>query len=347
MLRDTPQSIISVANHKKPDFLPDTAWNLLGNPMSWGKLSWLFLAQACTMIPDPDGFKGWAVSTFAANLQATDDRDYIYGLLGVSGIPVTPDYSPKNTTSQVYTNPLAFLSLAGTGKHGHSDLPTWVPDYRKRRKASPPWRYSASNFRSADQGDSTSSPAHRACYPYVADETQSLFSWGKDMGHITLFTNCRHDSDPQILASFMSFANSFTTRTSKYVTGIPAAQAIIRLLSLDKTKKDCQDLVDNAMNLAMLITYLNMPKSQTVTKTWSSNWDHDLLNMAFSPSELAPMKVGLNVPEELSSWSLERRREAVSGIMTVLYNYKFFETNRGYLGAVDFDILEGDRLCTL
>ncbi|KAJ4109120.1 hypothetical protein NW765_004000 [Fusarium oxysporum] len=166
MLRDTPQSVISVANDKKPEFLPDAAWNLLSNPMTWGKISWLFLAQARPKIPDPDGFKGWAVSTFAANLQATDDRDYIYGLLGVSGILMTPDYSSKNTTSQVNTkymagwlkaahtqqtthahSSLAFLSLAGTGKYGHSDLPSWVPNYRKKREASSPWCYSASNFR--------------------------------------------------------------------------------------------------------------------------------------------------------------------------------------------------------
>ncbi|KAF4959810.1 hypothetical protein FGADI_1312 [Fusarium gaditjirri] len=176
------------------------------------------------------GFKGWAVSTFAANLQAADDRDYIYGLLGVSGIPITPEYSPKNTTSQVYTKymagwpkaartqktthahaPLAFLPLAGTGKYGYSDLPGWVPNYRMKREASSPWCYSASNFRSADEGEPTSSPTHRASYPYVVEETHSLFSWGKDMGHIALSTNCLHDSDLEVLASFMSFANSFTT----------------------------------------------------------------------------------------------------------------------------------------
>jgi hypothetical protein len=116
---------------------------------------------------------------------------------------------------------------------------------------------------------------------------------------------------------------------------------------MGKTRKVSQDLVDNSLNLAMLITYFNMSKSQTVTKTWGSNWDHDLLNMAFSPSELASMKVRLNVLEEISSWSLERRRKAVSEIMPVLYNYRFFVTSQGYLGAVDFDVLEGDRLCIL
>ncbi|EMT65092.1 Heterokaryon incompatibility protein 6, OR allele [Fusarium odoratissimum] len=310
---------------------PDLPNNHLNDPWSavadflqhqyWQRV-WIFqeivLANQLVFISPGEANLSWSM---LPNLQATDDRDYIYGLLGVSGIPITPDYSPKNTTSQVYTkymagwlkaartqqtthvhSPLAFLSLAGTRKYGHSDLPSWVPNYRKKREASSPWCYSASNFRSPDE---------------------------------------------EILASFMSFANSFTTRNSQYVTGIPAAQAIIRLISMDKSKNVSQDLVDNAMNLAMLSTFFNMSESQTVTKTWSSNWDHDLLNMAFSPSDLAPLKVRLNVLEELSSWSLERRREAVSGIMPVLYNYRFFETNRGYLGAVDFDVLEGDRLCIL
>ncbi|KAF5570777.1 heterokaryon incompatibility (het-6OR allele) [Fusarium phyllophilum] len=367
MLRDTPQSIIYVARNEKPDFLPDTAWNLLSNPMSWGSFhgysSRKHVPRSRIRMASKGGLCQLLLLIYRPPMIEIIS---IYGLLGVSGISITPDYSPKNTTSQVYTDyiagwlkaartqqtmhvhsPLAFLSLAGTGKHGHSDLPSWVPNYRRKREVSSPWCYSASNFRSVDEGDLTSSPAYRACYPYVVEETQSLFSWGQAMGHITLSTNCLPDSDPEILASFMSFANSFTRRNSKYVTGIPAAQTIIKLLSMDKTKQVSQDLVDNAMNQALLITYFNMSKPQPVTKTWTSNWDHDLLSMAFSPSELAPMKVGLSVLEELSSWSLERRREAVSGIMPVLYNYRFFETSQGYLGAVDFDVLEGDRLCTL
>jgi hypothetical protein len=128
---------------KRPDFLSDTAWNLLSSRLSWGKLSWLLLAQARTKIPDPDAFKGWIISTFADNLEASDHRDHIYGLLGVSGIPISPDYSPENKASYVYTKYIAgwlkatrtqktmhvhvtlvFLSLAGVGKFGESDLPS-------------------------------------------------------------------------------------------------------------------------------------------------------------------------------------------------------------------------------
>ncbi|CEI39472.1 hypothetical protein FVEN_g8688 [Fusarium venenatum] len=119
---------------KRPDFLSDTAWDLLSSPLLWGMISWLFLAQARTKIPDPDGFKGWIVSPFTTNLEATDHRDHIYGLLGVSDISISPNYSPENHASRVYTKyiagwlkaartqktmhvhtPLAFLSLAGVG----------------------------------------------------------------------------------------------------------------------------------------------------------------------------------------------------------------------------------------
>jgi phosphoglycerol transferase MdoB-like AlkP superfamily enzyme len=49
-----------------------------------------------------DRFNGWTVSTFAGNLQAADNRDSIYGHLGVSGTPITPDYDQENKVSHVY-----------------------------------------------------------------------------------------------------------------------------------------------------------------------------------------------------------------------------------------------------
>jgi hypothetical protein len=139
---------------KRLDFLLNTAWDLLSSPLPWGLICWLFLAQTRTKIPHPDGFKGWIVSTFTTNLEATDHRDHIHGLLGVSDIPISPNYSTENNASHVCTKyiagwlkaarsqknkkihvhtPLAFPSLAGVGDFGESDLPSWVPNYPKRR----------------------------------------------------------------------------------------------------------------------------------------------------------------------------------------------------------------------
>ncbi|KAF5659185.1 heterokaryon incompatibility protein (het-6OR allele) [Fusarium heterosporum] len=370
MLRDLPQSIgsitMDVQGGRKPDFLPDTAWSILSNPRSWGKLSWLIQAQARTKIPDPDGFKGWAVSTFAGNLKATDDRDYIYGLLGVSGIPMTPDYSSENTASHVYTryvaswlkaarnqrtmhvhNPLAFLTLAGIRKTTQSDLPSWVPDYTHNYEVITPWCYKASDFRSITEAIPSTSPEDIDIYPYVVEETQSLFCWGVDMGTITLRTSHQGGSDPAILASFMSLASSFTRRNSWYTSGVPAAQAIIKLLSHNLSKTISQDLVDSAMSLAMLITYFNMTESRTIQKTWSHDWDENILGMAFPATDLTKFGIQSDVIAELSSWDIERRRAAVLDIMPRLYQNVFFETSLGYLGAADYEPAEGDRICLL
>ncbi|KAF4994872.1 hypothetical protein FGRMN_5504 [Fusarium graminum] len=370
MLRDLPQSIrsiaVSVQEKRKPDFLPDIAWSVLNNPLLWGKLSLLLQAQARTKIPDPDGFKGWAVSTFAGSLQATDDRDYIYGLLGVSGIPMTPDYSPENTASHVYTryvaswlkaarnqrtmhvhSPLAFLTLAGIRKTVQSDLPSWVPNYTHNHNVITPWCYKASDFRSITESIPSTSPEDIDIYPYVVEETQSLFCWGVDMGTIASRTSHQGGSDPAILASFMTWASSFTSRNSWYTSGIPAAQAIVKLLSQNLSKTISQDLVDSAMNLAMLMTYLNRPESQAIPKTWSRDWDENILEMVFPATDLTKFGIESDVMTELCSWDLERRRAAVSDIMPGLYQNVFFETSQGYLGAADYELAEGDRICLL
>ena len=368
-LRDIPQGISSIADSgnekKRPDFLSETAWNLLSSRLAWGRLSWLMLAQARTKIPDPDGFKGWIISTFAANLEATDHRDHIYGLLGVSGIPISPDYSPENKASHVYTEyiagwlkaarnqrtmhihtPLAFLSLAGTGKFGQSDLPSWVPNYPANKDVTIPWPYKASDHKPLADGMQSSSLADIEIYPYVVQETQSLFVRGIDMGSITLTTEYQRGEDYAILASFMSLASSFTARNAKYVSSIPAAQAIIRLLCID-SHCTTRDLIDNAMNLAMLIAYFNQTESNTVVKTWGHDWDTDILKMALPTTDVTQFGIKPDILSELSSWDKTRRSAATDAIVPVLYTYQFFETSQGYLGAVDYEVAEGDCLCVL
>ncbi|GKU18408.1 unnamed protein product [Fusarium langsethiae] len=203
-------------------------------------ISWLFLAQARTKIPDPDGFKGWIISTFAANLEATDHRDYIYGLLAVSDIPVSPNYSPENKASHVYTKYIAgWLKAARTQKTMHVHTPL----------------------------------------------------------------------------VFLSLAG-----VGKF---------------------------DTAMNLALLIAYFNQVPSDTVQKTWGSDWDRDILKLAFPTVDVTQFGIHSNILSELSSWDRQRRRDATFATVPLLYLYQFFETSEGYLGAVDYQVLEGDRLCAL
>jgi hypothetical protein len=90
----------------------------------------------------------------AALYRATDPKDYIYGMTGVTGYQVKPDYSRKTTVAEVYqrfteaciittrkardkgsltagSDFLWFFGLAGMGFEWRNtpDLPTWVPDF--------------------------------------------------------------------------------------------------------------------------------------------------------------------------------------------------------------------------
>lgn len=91
------------------------------------------------------------------------------------------------------------------------------------------------------------------------------------MGSVTLTTEYSRGEDYAILASFMSLASSFTARSSRYVSGILAAQAIIRLLRVNSLQRTTRDLIYTAMNLAMLIAYFNQEPSDTVHNTWGSD----------------------------------------------------------------------------
>ncbi|GJC82546.1 heterokaryon incompatibility protein 6, OR allele [Colletotrichum liriopes] len=95
---------------------------------------------------------GWQVMSWSHTLSATNPKDNIYGLLGLTNIPLIPDYSDGVSVTSVYVDyfskwlsfwkrtgrgkELALLSMAGlhmTMGSDHSNLilgfPTWVPNY--------------------------------------------------------------------------------------------------------------------------------------------------------------------------------------------------------------------------
>ncbi|KAG8666331.1 hypothetical protein FPOAC1_011135 [Fusarium poae] len=79
------------------------------------------------------------------------------------------------------------------------------------------------------------------------------------------------------------------------------------------------------MNLAMLITNFKQMLSWTVWKTWDNDWNEGILN----------------------AWIRQRRKDVNIATTRLLYIYQVFETSEGYLGAVDYQVVEGDHLYAL
>ncbi|KAK5720341.1 hypothetical protein LTR17_015058 [Elasticomyces elasticus] len=80
---------------------------------------------------------------FSENLEATDPRDHVYGLLGILDVRFKPDYHRsvkelffKWTRWLAYAGPdTRFLRRAGIGHNDvskHGGLPSWVPDWSSR-----------------------------------------------------------------------------------------------------------------------------------------------------------------------------------------------------------------------
>jgi hypothetical protein len=119
------------------------------------------------------------------------------------------------------------------------------------------------------------------------------------------------------------------------------------LLANNSSKAVLHVLVGSAINLAMLITYFIMTQSQPAQRTWSNNWDGNILEMAFLAANLSEFNTESDVLLEPSPSDIQRRRAAISDIMPTLSRIIFFEISRGCLGAADYEPVAVDRLCPL
>jgi hypothetical protein len=92
----------------------------------------------------------WALSLLGRKFRATDPKDHIYGLVSLSKIKMTPDYSTTKSVAAVYCeyvagflevayakaergdvlHPLFFLFWCGTGIYQNTlELPSWTPNF--------------------------------------------------------------------------------------------------------------------------------------------------------------------------------------------------------------------------
>jgi hypothetical protein len=57
--------------------------------------------------------------------------------------------------------------------------------------------------------------------------------------------------------------------------------------------------------------------------------------------------INSDILTELSAWIRQRRKDVNIATTRLLYIYQVFETSEGYLGAVDYQVVEGDHLYAL
>jgi len=93
------------------------------------------------------------ISEFGGTLLASDERDHIYGLLGLNDLPIRVDYSQETKVRDVYVEycrvvldmlremdkrSYIFLRDAGVGVfNNNEDLPSWAPNFPERATGEP------------------------------------------------------------------------------------------------------------------------------------------------------------------------------------------------------------------
>ncbi|RSL85676.1 hypothetical protein CEP52_016061 [Fusarium oligoseptatum] len=279
----------------------------------------------------------WEVSSFAQVFAATDPRDYIYGLLGITQLPISPNYNgDERTVSSLYVDyfdgwlkaarigsanlsilPLSFLSIAGAGR---------MLAAKKRGDLGP-----KNTFFVGVTGK----------YPYVISMTRSLFVWGFQLERITYVAdNLATDVIDVNVKKFLSFVNGFLARHSIYISRITPLQAIWRLM-LQKPPRHANEEMAQCLQALMGLEAIYQPVLQEPKQLTeiSATLDPEALLNAFPDADL------WQYFREAQSWNGTSDFSDIIQLQYLNRHTRCFESESGYLGMSYMGIAEGDYLC--
>lgn len=231
----------SLRHRAKPDYMDHLSWMNLTLPgvMPWGGMRRikdcreLLHASSVTLTKAQESFLKAAFFRLVAGLDATDPRDFIYGLLAVTRFNIDPDYDKPvwavyGEYISVYSKHardlgdphLPFLTLAGTDPiKSNIDLPSWAPNYAE---------YARGNRAvfAAIEGASASHGVFKTAIQDIVVSKRLLAVSGVRLQKVV-------GSGPVIGKKGVRQAyGHFVSASPQYITGIPTAQAMFRTMFL-------------------------------------------------------------------------------------------------------------------
>ncbi|WAO86145.1 HET domain-containing protein [Fusarium falciforme] len=227
----------------KPEFLSGPAWVALATRHS---PPWILLQTYAEMgrmeashekAPhEPD----WYLSVLGGRwLLATDPKDHIYGLLGVTRLPITPDYVRRRRLplycdyvanwlkawrdGDIDFEELDFITFSGSSAaQKDPEMPSWISNCP-----------SASSSEGVDGRLIYKGSASEQVFPKDTENASvigmPLFVSGVELDIITQTEDC--DYDGAFSVSNFDFLQEFVTMRPVYPTGISSLQAMFRILA--------------------------------------------------------------------------------------------------------------------
>lgn len=363
----------------RPNFLSLSCWLAVSTPIiNWGKI------DEIEQIKDQVGMLGTKLdtpakivlaiqlSTRGGDFNATDPKDHVYGLMGLTHMEIIPDYRKEKSFIDVYCDYVAhcleiypnetlleldelfFLASAGVGiSVGGVELPSWVPNYPAEAKD----KYSSvpgldGCFADAGVFDSNI----RGQKAFV--DRRSLYLIGLEVQRVALVSNClsKGQSDSQ---EMLDFFISFTSSHETYVTGIPPLQALFRVFKRNtKAGRQYTTLTEVIGFLQYLALSLKEPGPDSLLDVFTKlgwkpekSFDDWLLGSFFPEIDFSAGRPRDTPGNALLQALTDTRDGAYLGdveqnLVTMVRLRRsaagYFETEDGYLGLAPHGTLPGD-----
>jgi hypothetical protein len=326
----------------------------------WGPVPSVIVARFRMDGDYDDEVRRWILAFDIAKLQATNPKDHIYGLLGLTCIPIAPDYSDRKEIGAVYAefivawldswrrlkgysnllerDELSFLRHAGTSicdKIPYK-LPSWVPNFPARSGPYPL---------------PTTGPTICTTHLFIPSTESStilntsLFVMGTSLGSIINLTDKLDDLIHS--TGFLYYIADFCDRHSVYVTGIPGFQAILQIM----VSNDPEPSPEEACDVATFSWNRIKSRLRTIV-SWEERTEY--LRLEWTLEKIFQDTFRTEVPAEFEAPrvseitdDLERRSSENALHLTRSRNHHILELSTGYIGLAPRRTLAGDTVCVL
>jgi hypothetical protein len=260
----------------KPDFFNDGVWNafvqvMVRNSrfrvqMLWGIRS-LLKERAGVNPGDESGDSlDWAIPHWCAQHSlASNPRDYLYAVLGLTNLPIVPDYAKSVyevfheyiTERLESTKCIDWFAFSGIGSFeldlSEQALPSWMPDYLRHAllESYPLKSIGSTDVSMLNEGESAFEIRGRALFVHsiigprtVKVQAQSFLENAEEF---------------QFSGRLMDFVLDFMQRNAKYVTGIPPLKAIVDIIVASEVQTNLRYLKTALSYLYLLRETANSP----------------------------------------------------------------------------------------
>ncbi|KAF9776779.1 hypothetical protein IL306_004974 [Fusarium sp. DS 682] len=351
----------------KPSFIPSHIWMKFCPPkgtefiqlrsiLRFGLAKTLYLSK---LQEDPQERQQNAVelSLLGGTLEATDPRDHIYGLLGLSSLPLNPDYT--KSIKDVYVDyckaildiiknsdkrQVLFLRDAGSGVfENHLGLPSWAPQFPSRATNNPTLIFDG-KFELARIVPDIPRPS-------ISDSKLRLSGVGlqtlKNVGGNPEIKNLQKGGD------LADWVQDYINRKPFYPTKIPSIWALFLVAAR------MPRLALDTPSMLLLLNFtkrldLKVPESDRTRSAAScfQTREADGLSVIIAqdggnnPEMMACISPLMGGPDALKARMFDVDAQQVF-IMKRNYHTRLFETDAGYLGMGPQNCKVGDIVCVV